>query len=223
MLYLTFDNDKPVDSSPKKSPIASYIKPAELVDGVKGKAWLFDKATRINITAPWQDNAFQQSTFSVWLKEPSKDGVLYEEGGGTNGYAVTLVKKEVQFATRNGGAQTTIKADYPYDGDWHFITTVFDRGTMRLYIDGELMKEKSKVAGIGGHGDDMGIGAANGGSSGGVTPKFTGIMDEFRITRRALTAEEIKKMYKEIIKSLYAVKSLGKYHATWGAIKKVGF
>ena len=215
VLYLTFDKDKPVDLSLKKSPIASYIKPVELVEGIKDKAWLFDESTCVLLDVQTFNDAFQESTFSVWLKEPGKDGILYEEGGGTNGYAVTLVKKEVQFATRDGGTQTTISADYPYDGNWHFITTVFDRGTMRLYIDGKLMKEKSGVRGIGGHGNEMGIGKVNGGSAGGVTPKFTGIMDEFRITRRALTIGEIQ----EIVKSFYAVKSLGKYHTTWGAIK----
>lgn len=215
MLYLDFNDEEPEDLSQNESPIANFTDPADLVEGIEGKAWLFDESTRINITAAWQDNAFQQSSFSVWLKEPGKDGLIYEEGGGTNGYAVTLVKNEVQFATRNGGTQTTISADYPDDDNWHFIVTIFDRGTMQLYIDGELMEEESGVAGIGGHGNDMGIGAVNGASAGGVTPKFTGIMDEFRITRRAVTEEEIK----ETFESFFAVKPLEKYHTTWGAIK----
>ena len=67
--------------------------------------------------------------------DPSKDKGLV--------YAVALIKSELEFATRDGSAQTFRKADYPDDDNWHFITTVFDRGTMRLYIDGNLMKETS--------------------------------------------------------------------------------
>ena len=86
---------------------------------------------------------------------------------------------------------------------------------MQLYIDGVLKKEQSKVAGIGGHGNEMGIGQVNGGSAGGVVPKFTGIMDEFRVTRRALTEKEIQDM----IKDLLPVEPFQKTSITWGAIK----
>ena len=58
--------------------------------GVVGGAWLFDN-TALLIDHQGFNDVFQESTFSVWLKEPDKDGILYEEGGGTNGYAVTLV------------------------------------------------------------------------------------------------------------------------------------
>ena len=78
-----------------------------------------------------------------------------------------------------------------------------------------LKKEKSKVARIGGHGNEMGIGQVNGGSAGGVVPKFTGIMDEFRVTRRALTEKEIQDM----IKDLRPVEPFQKISITWGAIK----
>jgi hypothetical protein len=219
VLYLTFDEETPADSSPKGIPIASFIEPEELVKGVKGKAWLFDEATNILINNQTFKSKFSESTFCVWLKDPSKDGLLYEEGGGTNGCAVTIIKNEVQFATRNRGKQTTIKADYPDDGKWHFIAAVFDNGTMRLYMDGELKDEENKVPGIRGHSNAMGIGQVNGASSGGVAPKFKGIMDELRIYRRALSSAEIEGMYQEVIKILYAISPLGKHPATWGSIK----
>jgi hypothetical protein len=199
VLYLTFDDDKPKDLSPNKTPLANILKRAKLVKGVVGKAWLFDNNTAVLIDHQTFNTAFQESTFSVWLKEPGKEGILYEEGGGTNGYAVTLVGGKVEFATRDSGNQTTIKARYPFDGKWHVVITVFDQGTMQLYIDGALEKEESRVAGIGGHGNEMGIGQVNGGSAGGVAPKFTGVMDEFRITRRARTEKEIQEMIKDLL------------------------
>ena len=83
------------------------------------------------------------------------------------------------------------------------------------YIDGKLMNEESNVPGINSHTDNMGIGTIHGQCSGGTTSKFTGIMDEFRITRRALTSEEIQKMHR----AGHAVKPSGKYHTTWGGVK----
>ena len=189
----------------------------KVVKGVVDGAWLFDN-TALLIDHHIFNEPFQESTFSVWLKEPDKDGILYEEGGGSSGYAVTLVGGKVEFATRDAVNQTTIKANYPFDGKWHSVIIVFDEGTMRLYIDGVLKKEQSKVAGIGAHGDEMGIGQANGGSAGGVISKFTGIMDEFRITRRALTEKEIQDMIK-VIKDLLPVEQFQKISTTWGAIK----
>ena len=70
----------------------------------------------------------------MWIKEPGDDGIAYEVGGSTKGFAVSLVSGEVQFATRENSVQTNVTADYPDDGDWHFITAIFDSGTMQLYI-----------------------------------------------------------------------------------------
>ena len=145
VLYLTFDDDKQKDLSPNKTPIANFNKPRKVVKGVVGKAWLFDNNTAVLIDHQIFNDAFQESTFSVWLKEPDKEGILYEEGGGTNGYAVTLVGGKVEFATRDSGNQTTIKANYPFDGKWHTVITVFDQGTMQLYIDGVLKKSSPRL------------------------------------------------------------------------------
>jgi len=49
------------------------------VKGVVGKAWLFDNDTTVLIDHQIFNDAFQESTFSVWLKEPDKEGILYEE------------------------------------------------------------------------------------------------------------------------------------------------
>jgi len=48
-------------------------------------------------------------------------------------------------ATRDGSSQTTIKANYPSDGKWHAVITVFDQGTMLLYIDGVLKKSSPRL------------------------------------------------------------------------------
>ncbi|HIC00053.1 TPA: hypothetical protein EYO63_10170 [Candidatus Poribacteria bacterium] len=52
---------------------------------------------------------------------------------------------KVEFAARDGSSQTTIKANYPSDGKWHAVITVFDQGTMQLYIDGVLKKSSPRL------------------------------------------------------------------------------
>ena len=218
VLYFTFeDTDEPEDFSPNESPIDSYGEPAELVSGFNGKAWLFDKSTFILLSDQTFNAAFTQSTFSVWLKEPGGDGIIYEEGGATHGYAVTMIGGEVHFATRSNSLQTTLEAEYPDDGRWHFITTVFNEEIMEIYIDGEMMGEESGLTGISSHSDEMGIGRVNGDSSGGVNSQFTGIMDEFRITRRAITEEEIQGIYQKSI----AIEPSGRSYTTWGGVRDI--
>jgi hypothetical protein len=83
------------------------------------------------------------------------------------------------------------------------------------------MDEQSKVPGINSHTNNMGIGAINGGQcTCGHSHKFTGIMDEFRITRRALTAAEINETYQSVMRRL-AVEPSGKYHTMWGGVRNI--
>ena len=80
VLYLTFDDDKQKDLSPNKPPIANFNKPRKVVKGIVGKAWLFDDNTAVLIDHQIFNDAFQKSTFSVWLKEPDREcALLYEE------------------------------------------------------------------------------------------------------------------------------------------------
>ncbi len=219
VLYFTFDDaDQPEDMSPAGTPIISYVEPAEVVDGIEGGAWLFDNSTCILLDNPTFEAVFQQSTFSVWLKEPGDDGIVFEEGGSTKGFSVSLISGEVQFATRDNSVQTNVTAEYPNDDNWHFITAIFDSGTMQLYIDGVLAEEESDVPGINSHTDNMGIGIINGQCTCGHSSKFTGIMDEFRITRRALTADEIREAHRKN----FAVEPSGKCSTIWGDIKYLG-
>jgi hypothetical protein len=156
----------------------------------------------------------------VWLKGEIDSGLLYEEGGTGNGLSVVIMKGEVQFTVRNT-TPVTISTDYPDDTDWHLVTAVFDKGTMRLYMDGVLKEEKTKVAGVGGHGDEMGIGKVNGACSGGNAAQFTGIMDELRITRRALTTAEVQKAYQDMLKNLAVEPSDKCQTTTWAQVRTI--
>jgi hypothetical protein len=159
VLWLDFDAIDIEDLSPKKTPFQSIEGEPKIVEGIVGNAWQFEIGLRITIEVQTFNDAFEESTFLVWVKESSESGVVYEEGGGTNGHCVQMLNGESQFCTRDGGTATCIQADFPTnDYEWHLITTIFNKDVMELYIDGEKVADKDGVPGIAGHGNEMGIG-----------------------------------------------------------------
>lgn len=223
VLWLDFEAKQIEDLSPKKTPFQSIEGEPEVVEGIVGNAWHFAQAiTRITIEVQTFNDAFEESTFLVWVRDSSDRGVIYEEGGGTNGHCVQMLNGELQFCTRDGGTATCIQADFPVgDDEWHLITTVFNRDVMEIYTDGEKVADESGVPGIAGHGNEMGIGNVdavhNGTACTSNAGQWTGTMDEFTITRRVLTAQEIREEFES--GGRLSVDTIGKIAVTWGIVK----
>lgn len=219
VLWLDFDTDEPVDLSPNKTAFLSFVS-GTIVEGIIENAWQFEEGTQISLGQALSE-PFAESTFSVWVRLSSVSGVLYEEGGGTNGFCVQLLNGMLQFCTRDGGAMTCLETEFPVnDEEWHLITAVFS-GAMELYVDGELMGEQKGVAGIGSHANESGIGKIGEGTSGtACSPdggQWTGIMDELAVTRRALTQQEVVEEFKTA--GNISVEAAGKLATMWGNIK----
>ena len=87
------------------------------------------------------------------------------------------------------------------DGKWHHLTAVFDHGKMTLYIDGNLDATADAAANTFGTGTvrygfiGSGSEATTAGGTRGPENCFYGDLDEARIFLRALTAEQIQRMY----------------------------
>ncbi len=138
----------------------------------------------------WQMNEsyfndlFYVKTFQAWINPSDLSGTedIYEEGGGTNGFAIRIADERIEFSVRNGSVQTTISAVLP-DAGWHLITAVFDNAEMLLYVDGA--EENSTTASysyIDNHGDDAALGGTQGSNAfGGSASTFQGRIDEVRI------------------------------------------
>lgn len=221
ILWLDFDTEDVIDLSPKKT-VLSGITPGAVVEGLVGNAWQFEEGTRMSILGQSFSVPFDESTFSVWVLRSGDKGVVYEEGGGTNGHCVQILNGELQFCTRDGGAATCIQAEFPTNDDqWHFITTVFNKGVMMIYIDGEMVADKDGVPGIGSHANETGIGNVGlptiGTSCSQDAGQWTGVMDQFAIARRVATAQEIKEEYESSGK--ISIEAIGKMAITWGNVK----
>lgn len=219
-LWVDFDREEVKDRSPKNIAFTALV-PGILVEGIVDGAWQFQEGTEIGFGTALQA-AFTQSTVMLWVQKSADSGILYEEGGGTNGLCVQISNQKLQYCTRDGGTATCLEADFPTnDEEWHLVTAVFDNGTMELYIDDELVASEKNVPGIGGHGNEGGIGKVGAGIAGLSCPQnagqWTGIMDRLTVTRRAVTAQEIKEEFEA--KGQVSVHSLGKLAVKWGDIK----
>ena len=115
-----------------------------------------------------------------------------------------------------------IQADFPVgEEEWHLIAAIFNKDVMEIYIDGEKVADEEDVPGIGGHGNEMGIGNVDAVHNGTAcvtnAGQWTGIMDQLTITRRIVTPQELKDEYES--GGQMSVEALGKVAATWGNLK----
>ena len=86
-------------------------------------------------------------------------------------------------------------------GQWYHIVNTWDGAFLRIYINGVLDNSTAlatfSASGASnyvwlGYGDPNGCGGDTGGSS---SPFFQGLMDDFRVYNRALSAQEVLWLY----------------------------
>ena len=86
----------------------------------------------------------------------------------------------------NASYRLNSKTAYPINGDWMHVAATWDGTTMSLYVNGILDTTKVVSMAPASNTANAVIGANNSGSD-----KFSGSLDDIRIYRRALAAEEV--------------------------------
>lgn len=85
------------------------------------------------------------------------------------------------------------------DGEWHHIIATFDGAAQRLYLDGKLQKQIPRwqgAVGVNPHGLTIGINLVNPDAElGQVGASFVGVIDEAMMYSRALSEEEVQRLY----------------------------
>jgi hypothetical protein len=139
-------------------------------------------------------------TLMAWVKTSSGSSVW--QGIVTKGEVLWKIQKHVggngDFecwgligAPRPGPYLSTVGVNMN-DGQWHHIAGTYDGAAMRIYWDGTLNSSLSVSGTINTGSDRVYIGGVYG------KPKygFSGVIDEVTIYNRALSAEEIRQLYK---------------------------
>jgi hypothetical protein len=175
------------------------------VSGVRGTATDFDGSTEYLSRASDTDfNVSTTMTFGAWIKTSSATRqAIISRYGQDSGSSLTNAFYDVEVQA-NGTARTTWRDDTDgstdaldsvqtvRDGQWHHILAQRDGSTLRLFIDGQKVGEKTTAeTGTYTFDDTLTIGVI------GINQfaPFNGSIDEAFVTATTLTPAQIKNMY----------------------------
>jgi hypothetical protein len=168
------------------------------VPGLFGKALSFSQNHAVRLEGDLHLEAVQKISFSAWVvptelsnyreifrKEDGDDRVLFSfQDDGAH----------LSLGLNVGGyveCDASIDPIQVLDGAWHHCAATFDGKSMRVYFDGKEIGALERPGRIQARGRAPGfIGSCNGGEC------FQGLMDDLRIYRDALTAEEVRSIWR---------------------------
>ncbi|MBM3240199.1 LamG domain-containing protein [Candidatus Poribacteria bacterium] len=230
VLYYSFDEvtgDKVKDLSPSKKD-GTLIKSPKLASGKFGKALEFggpasgqyvDVGYHKELEA---DNAVTVMTwiFPDWIA-PAPGCCMQVYGFGVHGGCGGRVQHGVftedglkaRFETE-GGVRIDILAPLPESKKWVHVAATFEDGKGKMYLDGKLISEGSGNKVLVKSNEPLFIAA----DCERLNYIFNGIIDEFRMFKRALSEKEIN-FHMGKGRDVLAVDAAGKLTITWSQIK----
>lgn len=134
-------------------------------------------------------------TVEAWIKPDGPGGVIVAHGGPAQGYALYLQNRKPTFAIRSGSTLTEIQTPDRLKDGWHHLVGVLTAAKeLQLYVDGVQAASGKVPALISSEPKQkLELGGDSGGEVGSYKNgfPFVGVIDEVRITHRALNATEI--------------------------------
>ncbi len=127
-------------------------------------------------------------TIATWLKSDTNG--LYEIAvKGTTGFEFDHSGGNLRI--NDNGVKVLQTLSYPQDSEWHHVAATWDDAadTTKLCIDGVCIAEGGETETLTNNADNIVIGEESG------SKIFDGSMDDFRIYNRALSADEIRRLY----------------------------
>ncbi|MCK4883863.1 MAG: DUF2341 domain-containing protein, partial [Candidatus Diapherotrites archaeon] len=135
--------------------------------------------------------SFPAMTLSAWVN--FEDNTLQERiivgkhlSGNNSGYFLEAWNNKLGFWV--SGNPTRIITTEDFNGAWHYVTGVYDNGSMKLYVD-SVLKVSGSTSGIINNTQNVSIGRIN--NSG----FWDGVIDEVKIYNRALSETEIQDQF----------------------------
>ncbi|KRF42249.1 LamG domain-containing protein [Paenibacillus sp. Soil787] len=165
-------------------------------DGTVGQAISLDGSTNF-VTLPSNHtlSTYDSITLSTWVNwKGGKDWQrIFDFGTGTTQYMFLTPKtgNYMRFAIKNGGTEQIVQTTPLAIGQWVHVALTLGSGKANLYMNGEL----KATANVTIKPSDFKPSKNYIGKSQFSDPLFNGLIDEFRIYNRALSADEIKAVY----------------------------
>ena len=215
----------------------------EVVDGIVGKALLFDGEDdgvklpdSVGINTLAQPDFYTDRTIACYFNctdvgVTEQKQTIYEEGGRTRGLVINVFDGQVYIGGWN-------RAEYNWDGAfpsapvesgvWYHVALVIrdaknevEPNKFEMWLNGELVASEDGGA-LYGHGDDIGVGHVNTNAvfhdddgSGTDVHYFGGIIDEVIVYNSAFDEAD----FAEYAAGVTSVEPQDKFTTTWAAIK----
>jgi sialidase-1 len=226
IVYLPFDDGQPADITGNGNN-GEYVGDVKQADGKFGKGIELDGSNYVDIL--WSESidvADGDFTVEIWFKysEPSTNGVLvwgYDVESGPHA--------QIWFRTEPGsnrirglmtdsvGPSVIVVTTDPYNDDnWHHFAAVRSGDSLSLYIDGGMKDSQKGNDGSVTETQTFGIQL---GRKMGNRDMYKGLMDEFRLWKRALSEDELKSNMTKGKEAISPVNPDEHLTTTWGKLK----
>lgn len=176
--------------------------------GLPGGACHFDgRSARVRMPhSPSLDVAGQNLTMACWVRagpdQYFRAGIVNKTPGSMPdcGYRIWLYENKVVVAVMHAQEGVGVSSPSPAnDNQWHHVVGVFENGSLRLFVDGDLVSEDYTSHGFCSNEADLLIGSYwypyDDGHEGRTWCSLEGEIDDVRIYNRALSAEEVRSLY----------------------------
>lgn len=148
---------------------------------------------------------FSERSVAFWIYNEDNTGIqdVFDEGGSTNGYGIRINNGNIELGVQDNHDIETISAPIP-ENEWAHIATVFNNGTIELYVNGVLLASNSSVgfSSVRSHGDGAGLGSTNGSNAfDEVNNNFGGWIDDFFMFEEGLTEQGVSALIERVFDS----------------------
>lgn len=179
----------------------------KLVEGKVGKALEFSGGGFVNIADTPDLNFSGAMTLAVWVCPKQIGSMRLVDKGPTGGADAYLLDTHPENHLRVILRPATINTQESLPvGQWTHVAVTFGQGSLRVYVNGRVAAE---VAGLRGSITPTELPLRFGADSDGHS-RFAGLIDDLRIYRKTLTAEEIETLARAVNREVPRILPTGK-------------
>ena len=161
--------------------------PMKTVPGKLGQALELTGAGYVDIATAPELNLTDGMTLAVWINPHTKGSMrLIDKGpaGGSSAYLLdTNPANNLRVITNLNAMSNPVELP---EKQWSHVAVTYDGQALRLYLNGQLLQEVKATGKLSATDLPLRLGADSTGAS-----RFVGLMEDARVYRRALSAEEL--------------------------------